>query len=67
MENVTISRKGKVLTITVDLSIEGKPSTSGKTLLIATTNGNAPIPEEATDTAPMFVGVNVFKYVKAKK
>jgi hypothetical protein len=67
MENCKIERKKNLLTITVDLSVAGKPSTSGKSLLIASSSGSAPIPAEAGDSAEMFVGINVFKYVKAKK
>lgn len=43
MNNVKIDRKGKILTITIDLSVKGIPSGSGKSLVIATTKGNQPI------------------------
>lgn len=56
-----MKRKGNVLTITVDLSKEGTPSATGKTLLIATSKGNAPVPPEASDNGLIFVGLNVFK------
>ncbi|MEW6489216.1 MAG: hypothetical protein AB1578_15015 [Thermodesulfobacteriota bacterium] len=49
--------EGNVLTIRVDLSKEFGPSSSGKTILIATTEGNAPVPgrEDAK------VGLNVYR------
>ena len=56
MENVKIERKGKVLTITVDLSKKGIPSKSGKTLVIASTNGNQRIDGEGD----IVVGLNVY-------
>lgn len=65
MENVEMKRVGNKLTITIDLSNKGVPSTTGKTTVIASTKGNAPITEEKTDTGPMFLGLNVF--MKPKK
>ena len=44
MKNVELSLTGTVLTITVDLSKEFGPSSSGKTTIIATTEGNVSIP-----------------------
>lgn len=44
MKNVELSVTGNVLTITVDLSKEFGPSSSGKTKIIATTEGNVSIP-----------------------
>jgi D-alanyl-D-alanine carboxypeptidase len=55
MENITIDRKGNILTITVDLSKTGTPSASGKTMVIASTKGNHKIEGD------IFVGVNVYK------
>lgn len=43
MKNVELSLTGNVLTITVDLSKEFGPSSSGKTTIIATTEGNVSI------------------------
>ncbi len=39
MENVTIKVTGNKLVIEVDLTAEGRPSSTGKTMLIATTGG----------------------------
>jgi hypothetical protein len=57
MKNVEMTVQGNVLTIRVDLSQEFGPSSSGKTIIIASTEGNAAIPgrEEAK------VGLNVYR------
>ena len=57
MENIKLSKKGKILTITVDLEAEGRPSTSGKSLIIATSKGSQLI--EGTDD--LFMGLNILK------
>ncbi|HXC67011.1 MAG TPA: hypothetical protein VN638_06280 [Nitrospiraceae bacterium] len=56
MKNVEMSVVGNLLTIKVDLSKEFGPSASGKTLIIASTEGNVTIPERAEK-----VGLNVYK------
>ncbi len=57
MKNVEMSVTGTILTITVDLSKEFGPSASGKTIIIASTEGNVSIPgmEEKK------IGLNVYK------
>ncbi len=57
MKNVEMSLEGNILTIKVDLSKEFGPSSSGKTTIIASTEGNVAIPghEEAK------VGLNVYR------
>ena len=57
MKNVEMAVDGSILTIKVDLSKEFGPSSSGKTIIIASTEGNASIPgrEDAK------VGLNVYK------
>ena len=57
MENVSMVRQGNKLTVTIDLTKDLGPSSSGKTLIIASTRGNAQVPD-APDT---FIGVNVYK------
>jgi hypothetical protein len=49
--------ENNILTIQVDLTKEFGPSSSGKTIIIASTEGNVPIPgsEEAK------IGLNVYK------
>jgi hypothetical protein len=57
MKNVEMTVEGDILTIKVDLTKEFGPSASGKTIIIATTEGNVSIPgyEDAK------VGLNVYK------
>jgi len=56
MKNVQMSVVGDILTITVDLTKEFGPSSSGKTIIIASTEGNATIPDRDEK-----VGLNVYK------
>ncbi len=56
MKNVEISVQGNVLTITVDLTKEFGPSSSGKTIIIASTEGNFRLPEREE-----VVGSNVYR------
>lgn len=43
MENVEMKVAGDKLTITIDLAAAGKLSSTGKTMLIATTGGAQPV------------------------
>lgn len=61
MTNVSMAVKNNILTITVDLSKRQGKSASGKTTVIASTQGNQPVPN--TDTGAI-VGLNV--YTKAE-
>lgn len=54
--NMEVSKDGKTLTITVDLTKRIGPSSSGKTTIVATTAGNAPVPGQEE----IKVGLNVF-------
>ena len=56
MKNVELSVTGNVLTITVDLSKEFGPSSSGKTTIVATTEGNVSIPDREEK-----LGLNIYK------
>ncbi|MCX9081670.1 MAG: hypothetical protein OIN83_05690 [Candidatus Methanoperedens sp.] len=57
MKNVEMSVEGNTLTIKVDLSKEFGPSTSGKTIIIASSEGNQSIPgKEAVK-----IGLNVYR------
>lgn len=58
MKNVKVSIKGTKMTLEVDLSKDQGPSKSGKTIIIATTSGNADVP--GMEGAKM--SLNVFKY-----
>ena len=57
MKNVEMAVKDKVLTIKVDLSKEFGRSKSGKTIVIASTEGNQKI--DGGDGA--IIGLNVYK------
>ena len=56
MKNVVMSVDGNILTITVDLSKEFGPSSSGKTIIIGSTEGNVTVPDREEK-----VGLNVYK------
>jgi len=56
MKNVEMSVDGNILTIRVDLSKEFGPSASGKTTIIASTEGNVSIPNRDEK-----VGLNVYR------
>jgi hypothetical protein len=56
MKNVEMSILGNILTITVDLSKEFGPSSSGKTIIIASTEGNVAVPDREEK-----VGLNVYR------
>jgi hypothetical protein len=62
MRNVNITRNGSKLTIEVDLSEKGEISKSGKSIVIASTEGNKKIePDEADNGANIFLGLNLYK------
>ena len=54
-ENIQIEVKEKTLTITIDLAHRGKPSSSGKSIIVASTGGNQAIP--GTD---VILGLNAY-------
>ncbi len=57
MKNVEMSVDGNILTIKVDLAKDFGPSSSGKTIIVASTEGNQSVPgKEAVK-----VGLNVYK------
>jgi hypothetical protein len=61
MKNITTSvSKDRVLTITIDLKKELGPSKSGKTVLIATTEGNKAVANE--DGKQIILGLNLYRY-----
>lgn len=57
MKNVEMKLDGDILTIKVDLIKEFGPSASGKTIIIASTEGNISIPEKED----VKIGLNVYK------
>ena len=57
MKNVEMVVKGNTLTITVDLAKNFGPSKTGKSIIVASTEGNLPV-----DGNPAVrVGVNVYR------
>ena len=63
MKNVEMLIEGNILTIKVDLSKDFGPSASGKTIIIASSEGNQSIPgKEAVK-----IGLNVYKKKKNRR
>ncbi len=56
MKNVEIKVEGNILTIKVDLSKEFGPSASGKTIIIASTEGNVTVPDRDEK-----IGLNIYR------
>lgn len=56
MKNVEMKVEGNILTIKVDLSKEFGPSASGKTTIVASTEGNVTVPDREEK-----VGLNVYR------
>jgi hypothetical protein len=56
MKNVDMTVEQGILTIKVDLSKEFGPSSSGKTIIVASTEGNVSIPDREEK-----VGLNVYR------
>jgi len=57
MKNVEMEVKGNILTIKVDLTKEFGPSSSGKSIIIASSEGNADVP----GVDGVRVGLNVYR------
>ncbi len=56
MKNVDLKVQGDTLTIKIDLSKEFGPSSSGKTIIIASTEGNISLPDRDEK-----LGLNVYR------
>ena len=56
MKNVELSVNDNTLVIKVDLTKEFGPSSSGKTIIVASTEGNFPLPGRTE-----VVGLNVYR------
>ncbi|HEX9756593.1 MAG TPA: hypothetical protein VGB26_02180 [Nitrospiria bacterium] len=56
MKNVEMNVEGNILTIKVDLSKEFGPSSSGKTTIISSTEGNISIPGRDEK-----IGLNIYR------
>jgi len=57
MKNVEMKTEGNILTIKVDLTKEFGPSSSGKTIIIASTEGNISV--DGHDEIK--IGLNIYK------
>jgi hypothetical protein len=57
MKNVDLKLEGNILAIKVDISKEFGPSTSGKTTIIASTEGNKAV----LGKEDVKIGLNVYK------
>ncbi|OIO29618.1 MAG: hypothetical protein COS94_01725 [Candidatus Hydrogenedentes bacterium CG07_land_8_20_14_0_80_42_17] len=56
MKNVELNVEGTILTVKIDLSKSFGPSSSGKTIIIASTEGNITIPDRDEK-----IGLNVYR------
>ena len=56
MKNVEMTVDGNILTVKVDLTKEFGPSSSGKTIIIASTEGNISLPDREEK-----IGLNVYR------
>ena len=57
MFNITARVEGKKLVLEIDLTKELGPSSSGKTIIVASTQGNAAVP----NVKDVRFGLNVYK------
>ena len=60
MKNCEMKLNGNILTITVDISKEYGVSSSGKSIIIGSTEGNVAIPEKED----IKIGLNVYRKAK---
>lgn len=56
MKNIQMTKEGDILTIKIDLSKRFGKSTSGKSISIASTEGNTSVP----DTEGIKIGINCY-------
>lgn len=63
MENITFQVEGDQLVLVVDLSHEAGESSSGKSIIIATTGGNVSVPGHED----IKIGMNVYRPVQAAR
>lgn len=57
MKNVEMTLEGTILTMKIDISKDFGPSKSGKSITIASTEGNISLP----DAEDVKIGLNVYK------
>lgn len=61
MKNVKYTVKGNKLIIEADLSEEFGPSSSGKTIIVASTEGNQSIDYKGKEPGDYKIGLNVYR------
>jgi hypothetical protein len=61
MKNVDMTVQDNILTIKVDLAKSFGGSKSGKTIIIASTEGNVSVPSSEPANAAVKVGLNVYR------
>ncbi|MCC6464126.1 MAG: hypothetical protein IT463_02155 [Planctomycetes bacterium] len=61
MKNVDMKVEGDTLVIRVDLSKEFGPSSSGKTIIVASSEGNQTIEYEKAGKGGYKLGINVYR------
>lgn len=59
MQNIKVEQKGEVLTLTIDLSKNFGASKSGKSVIIASTEGNQKVAKTKAGE-PVVVGLTVY-------
>jgi hypothetical protein len=57
MENVKVTTKGSIITIEIDSAVDLGPSKSGKSRLVASSQGNHKI---AVAGRELFIGINAY-------
>ena len=57
MKNIEMTIENETLVIKIDLSKEFGPSKSGKTIIVASTEGNVSLPEREEK-----IGLNLYRY-----
>jgi hypothetical protein len=65
MKNVEVKTEGNTLTLIVDVSKTFGRSKSGKTILVATTEGNITLKDDDGKQA-VVVGLNVYRYPETR-
>lgn len=63
-KEMSIEQKGNDLVITCPLNVQGTPSRSGKTIVLASTRGNRQV--ELGDGSTVVVSVNVYRYAQPR-
>ena len=60
MFNTTVTVKGDEVTITANLKQQGKPSSTGKSMVIASSEGNQVIAGAVVAGKPVYIGLNIY-------